>query len=201
MTPTLLRDLRLLQVLVNHPEDTDCQTLVRHLHRIGCRVDVEWPPAEVPPLWPDVIFLMIKQEMVAQYKSAWAEQHERGPALIIIVDYEDPTTLQTVLEMSPNAVIGKPIQPYGVLANLVVARQSKLHHVEHHQAIEKLERKLRSVKLISQAKAVLMNQHGISEEEAYRRLRSQAMANRVTTEDIAMSLISAGNLLKKSGLP
>lgn len=200
MAPTLLRDLRLLQVLVSHPDDTDCQTLVRHLHRIGCRVEVEWPPAEVAPLWPDVVFLLIKQEMVAQYKSSWAELQERGPALIVVVDYEDPTTLQTVLEMSPNAVIGKPIQPYGVLSNLVVARQAKLHHIAHRHAIEKLEHKLKSVKLINQAKAVLMSRLGISEEEAHRRLRSQAMAIRATTEDVALSLINAGDLLKKSGM-
>lgn len=201
MTSTLLRDLRLLKVLVNHPEDTDCQTLVRHLHRIGCRVDVEWPPAIEAPLWPDVVFLMIKQEMVARYKTSWAELQERGPALIIIVDYEDPTTLQTVLEMSPNAVIGKPIQPYGVLANLVVARQSKLHHIARHHTVEKLERKLKSVRLINQAKSILMTQLEISEEEAYRRLRSQAMTNRMSTEDVALSLINAGDLLKRTGMP
>lgn len=197
MTPTLLRDLRLLQVLVNHPEDTDCETLVRHLHRIGCRVEVEWPPAEVAPLWSDVVFLMVKQELTDQYKKSWGELHERGPALIAVVDYEDPTTLQTVLELSPNAVIGKPIQPYGVLSNLIVARQSKLRHIAQHRTIDKLERKAKSMKLVSQAKAVLMNQLGISEEEAHRMLRTQAMASRATTEDIAVSLIHAGGLLNK----
>jgi AmiR/NasT family two-component response regulator len=190
-----LHELRFLQIQVVHQPDVDRDVLVRQLHRIGCRVDVEWPPPKAAPLWADIAFLMIGENFDSSLNRSWFELKESGPALIAVVDYEDPTTLQTVLDLSPNAVVGKPLQPYGVLSNLVVARQAKLRHANDHQKIMQLEQKLNSVRVVSQAKALVMKQFGLSEDEAHHFLRKQAMATRKTVEELAGSLVMANGIL------
>jgi AmiR/NasT family two-component response regulator len=48
---------------------------------------------------------------------------------------------------------------------------------------------------VSKAKAILMNTRGLSEDEAYKAIRDQAMSKRVTAEEIADAVIRANELL------
>ena len=54
--------------------------------------------------------------------AAVARSDELRPTLIAIVGYEDPSTLQLVLEAGAVAVIERPIRPFGLLTNLTIAR-------------------------------------------------------------------------------
>jgi len=42
------------------------------------------------------------------------------PTLLAVVSYEDPSTLQLVLEAGAVAVIERPIRPFGLLTNLTI---------------------------------------------------------------------------------
>jgi len=57
-----------------------------------------------------------------------------------VVGYEDPTTLQLVLEAGAVAVIERPIRPFGLLTNLTIARSIWLEKRETEKRIRKLER-------------------------------------------------------------
>jgi len=93
------------------------------------------------------------------------------------------------------AVIGAPVRPFGVLTNLVVALKAHRESREQRQRITKLDGKLNGIRRMTKAKTILMESRGVSEEEAYKTIRDQAMARRVTTEDIANAIINAEGLL------
>ena len=61
--------------------------------------------------------------------------------------------------------------------------------------IDRLQQKLQSANDVSQAKAILVRTRNVSDEEAYRIIREQAMSKRVATEDIARSTIQADGVL------
>jgi stearoyl-CoA desaturase (delta-9 desaturase) len=76
--------------------------------------------------------------------------------------------------------------------------------ISRFDAFDRLQRELTAAKnelaarkLIDRAKGILMQTHGISEDEAYGRLRQTAMNEKRKIADIAQSLITAAALLEK----
>ena len=192
-TPTLLKDLRTLRVLVFHPDDSDGKQLTQQLQRIGCQVQAFWPPLPALPEGIDVIFLAVRPEsMEANYE--WLRADD-VPAIITIVTYENPTIVESVLHIGSRAVLPSPVRSFGLLSALVLARQVHGELKERARKIRKLETKLLGVRRIADAKSILMRTHGISDGAAYDMIREQAMSKRVTTEEIADAIINANEIL------
>lgn len=192
-TPTLLKDLRTLRVLVFHPDDSDGKQLTQQLQRIGCQVQAFWPPLPALPEGIDVIFLAVRPEsMEANYE--WLRS-DHVPAVITIVTYENPTIVESVLHIGSCAVLPSPVRSFGLLSALVVARQVHGELKEHSRKIRKLESKLLGVRRIAEAKSILMRTHHITDGAAYDLIREQAMSKRVTTEEIADAIINANDIL------
>ena len=112
-----------------------------------------------------------------------------------VVDYENPATLQLVLESESVAVIGKPVRPFGLLTNLVISRNIWMRQKQQQDRIAKLESKITGQKRIAKAKSILMETQALSEQDAYKSIRAQAMAKRVSMEQIAAAIIHANELL------
>lgn len=196
MAIQILRDLRGLRVQVVHPPDNERISLVEHLRRIGCMVEAQWP---VPEAWPDacdVMLLAIEHDVRAEIQKLLKSGDGPRPTLIAIVGYEDPSTLQLVLEAGAVAVIERPIRPFGLLTHLTIARSLWLERRDTEKRIRKLERKLSGIQRIQKAKAILMEGQGLSETEAYDSIRKQAMAKRLSMDDMAAAIINANEVLQ-----
>jgi AmiR/NasT family two-component response regulator len=196
MAIQILRDLRGLRVQVVHPPDNERIGLVEHLRRIGCMVDTQWP---VPGHWSDgfdVMLLAIEHDVRADIEKLLKSGNGARPTLIAIVGYEDPSTLQLVLEAGAVAVIERPIRPFGLLTHLTIARSLWLERRETDKRIRKLERKLAGIQRIQKAKAILMDGQGLTEVDAYESIRRQAMAKRMSMDEMAAAIINANELLQ-----
>lgn len=192
----ILRDLRGLRVCVVHPADSERVRLVEHLRRIGCMVETQWP---IPDGWSeacDVMLLAVEHDVRDDIQRLLKSNDGQRPTLIAIVGYEDPSTLQLVLEAGAVAVIERPIRPFGLLTNLTIARSLWLERRDTQKRIRKLERKVSGMQRIQKAKAVLMDGQGLSEAEAYESIRRQAMAKRLSMDDMATAIIHANDLLQ-----
>ncbi len=195
MPRLLLKDLRELSVLIVHPSDDDGAVVHEQLRRIGCRTEVAWPPPRALPAHIDVVFTAISHDHHDALKRMLRRSEGAAPAVIAVVDYENPAMLQLVLDIEAMAVISKPVRAFGLLTNLVVARNASLEQRALSERIGKLEARLSGLKKIAKAKSILMESQGISEQSAYRTLRSQAMSKRVSIEEMAVAIINANDLL------
>lgn len=196
MAIQILRDLRGLRVHVVHPPDSERTQLVEHLRRIGCMVEMQWP---VPECWQegaDIVVLAIEHDMRAEMQRLLKSDVNRRPTLIAVVSYEDPSTLQLVLEFGAVAVIERPIRPFGLLTNITIARSLWMERREADKRVRKLERKLAGIQRIQKAKAILMDGQGLSEADAYESIRRQAMSKRLSMDDMASAIIHANELLQ-----
>ena len=196
MAIQILRDLRGLRVQVVHPPDNERVRLIEHLRRIGCMVEAQWP---VPDAWSeacDVMLLAIEHDVRDDIQRLLKSGDGVRPTLIAIVGYEDPSTLQLVLEAGAVAVVERPIRPFGLLTNLTIARSLWLERRETQKRLRKLERKLSGIQRIQKAKSILMDGQGLSEAEAYETIRRQAMAKRLSMDDMAAAIIHANELLQ-----
>lgn len=73
-TSVTLRNLRSLNILVLHPEDSDGRELLAQLERIGCRVKAIWPPHDrFEDDVPDLIFLAVRPEVI-DMEWAWLKR-------------------------------------------------------------------------------------------------------------------------------
>lgn len=191
--PRLLHDLRMLRVAVCHPPDRDSDELLLQLRRIGCQVQAFWPPSEPLPQGIDLVFLAVHPNFTVP---EWASNRDiNRPVLIAVVTYENPTVIEAVLKLGAESVVTAPVKAFGLLATIVVARQINHQQKLLTKQLDRSENKLAGLRLVLEAKHLLMDLKGITEEDAYRLLREQAMIKRVTVEEIARNIIEAHKMV------
>lgn len=190
-----LRDLRSLRVAVVHPPDSECQIILEQLGRIGCRTDLIWPPEKGLLPNVDVVFAGLFFDSHEQVRAMMRKVEKPAPALICVVDYENPAMLELVVDLGAVAVTSKPVRSFGIMTNMVVARANQQRQDALRARSAKLEKKLSGQKQIANAKSILMKVQSISEDEAFETLRKQAMSKRCSIEDMAEAIIKANELL------
>lgn len=183
-------DLAELRVAVVHRRDRTGETIVRHLQRLGCRVQQFWPaPAELPrPL--DAVFFEFSGETGAL---PWVAGD--APAPIVAVTEGEGAGLRGLSSCGAHAVLVGPAEATAVLTNLMLARNNFRYEKRLLAKIAKLEDTLRSLRKVEQAKAILMKEKNIEEGEAYRYLREQAMNRRVSIVTVASAIVGAKEYL------
>jgi AmiR/NasT family two-component response regulator len=196
-TAQVLLTLRDARVLVLHPRDRDGDDLVRQLKRIGCQVQWMWPPPQSLPQPLDAVFFLL-----ADAQSPLPPRIiDPAPALIAIMDYEDPTNLKALIDTTAQGVLLRPIRAVGVLSSLVLALSLRGYEKRLLGKVAKLEETLRTRRDIEKATRILMALRRIGEAEAYQFLRRQATAKRVPIGVIAQSVIHASDLLDPTETP
>ncbi|MCB5191233.1 ANTAR domain-containing protein [Methylobacillus arboreus] len=193
-TLDLFRGLRNARIMIFHPKDENRDTLVQQLQRIGCQALTMWPPLAELPENTDIVFFLLNAEASAKKKPAWLGPSSPIP-LIGIVEYENPTTLDTATSLGSHGILVSPIHASGILATLILA----IHHFQEIKTLTKrnqrLEQKLQAANQISAAQAILVRTRNISITEAYKVMREQAMLKRTTIEEIARAIIHADGIL------
>ena len=196
MAIQILRDLRGLRVHVVHPPDSERTSLVEHLRRIGCMVETQWP---VPDCWSegaDIVLLAIEHDVRAEIQRLLKADGGHRPTLIAVVSYEDPSTLQLVLEAGAVAVIERPIRPFGLLTNITIARAFGSNDAKPTKRCASWSASSRASSEFKKPKAILMDGQGLNEADAYESIRRQAMSKRLSMDDMAAAIIHANELLQ-----
>ena len=193
--PIFFRDPRDLRVAVFVPEDWDREMLSQQLKRIGCQVSSTWPPTPKLPDKTDLVFCAVKVQ--SSVRMEWMCLECMVP-VIAVVNYENPTILELALQMGAKNILMSPFRSSGVLSILTTALHIHEQHLMLREKNQRIEKKLMFSGLISDAKAVLMRVGPMSNTDAYERLRAQAMAKRISIEEVARSVIDADTLLSKS---
>lgn len=183
----LIRELRKLQVWVIHPQDAACSELIRHLKRIGCQVNTQWPIPESWPAHADVVFCLFSGHLPIDVS---ALRNGREGTLIGIVEYESPTIVRELLDADAQAIIAKPIHPFGILSTLSVASSRYRFERRQNSKIVKLEETLRSRRVVNNAVRRLATERSISEDQAYQLIRRWSLEQRVSMTQIADHFIA-----------
>ena len=187
-----LEVLQQLRVLVVHPRDSDGETIIRHVQRVGCQVEVMWAPPVKLPERIDVVFYLIDER--TRHSLPWFA--DQPPAAIVaIVQHDAPDIIGLLTDCSPQAVVSKPAGPFGILTSLIVARNISRYEERLHTKVRKIEETLRSVRMVEKAKTILMKSKNLEEKEAYEYLRKHAMNKRLPIGKVASTIIDANDLL------
>ncbi len=156
---------------------------------VGEAADGQQAVAMVRHVRPDLILLDYKMPKLDGLEAARIIHHE-GLAPVILL------TASASRELAERAraagVFGYLIKPFRD-AELLPMIEVTLARWQAYQArrseINNLRERLETRKEIEQAKGVLMDQHGLSEAEAFRRIQQLAMRNRKTMREVAQAIL------------
>jgi|GEM_PF-102000 len=191
----LIRNVRKLRILLLHPGGPEGKDLLEHLNRIGCQVSISWPPPDAVPAGTDVVLIAVREIVEGNVPFHW-DADKPVASLIAIVDYENPLIVERVLRLGAQAVIGLPLQPLGILANLLLSATNFDQTRKLRLRIDRLASRLKANRDVSTAMSIIMQTHGVAEREAYELLRSQSMTRRTTIESTAAAIIQASDVLR-----
>jgi AmiR/NasT family two-component response regulator len=181
-------------VLVLFPPEADGVSLLTQLKRIGCSVEICWPHPPFIDAHIDLIFLYIPPE-VEQMDYSWL--HESGPPIISVANFENPSLVDEALRIGVMAILLAPIKSSGLLSTIITTLHQHAKNCRNSHRISQLEKKIANLKVLEEAKRILIAKQHISENAAYDLIRSKAMSERIPIEDIAKGIIQSEKFMTK----
>jgi len=206
-----MTDSKLLRIVVVNslvaPEGADAaaieqaeraRTLRIGLLEAGYNILAALPPdanlqEQIAQLQPDVI-IVDAQSDAALKKVVAATANARRP---IICFSEDGSRdrMHAALEAGVSAYVAAGLSAEWVKAVLDVAVARFEVDQKLREELSETRMRLAERKIIERAKGLLMNRHRCTEDEAYRKLRRQAMDRNLKLSDVAQRMIDVADLL------
>ncbi len=148
----------------------------------------------VRSLRPDVAILDIKMPGLDGLSVAREIAGERQAAVLVLTAFSQRDLIERARDVGVLAYLVKPFQR----ADLIPAIELALGRFREVKALEEevrgLEDRLDARRAIDRAKGVLMDDHGLSEQDAFSFIQRSAMNRRSTMRDVAEAVV-AGSLL------
>ena len=115
---------------------------------------------------------------------------ERPAPLVALLASEAPGRIAWALDQGADALIAKPVTASAVYPALVMATRRHAEARRINERIARLEERVRLRPLVHAAVRTLMIAEGCDENEAYGRLRREAMQTRQTLEQAAAFILT-----------
>ncbi len=146
-------------------------------------------------LKPDLIMMDIRMPEMEGTEAAARIRDQHPVPIIMLTAYADKETVKKAEAAGALAYLVKPINENELppAINIALARFREIQALRNQ--VDELEESLEARKLIERAKGILMQRLGLSERDAYERLRQRARDKRAKMKDIAQAIIEAEELL------
>jgi two-component system, response regulator / RNA-binding antiterminator len=188
--PGAIQNFRGFAALVLHAADQNRAVLERALAQLGVVATVLDPTAsEMVPsdLLKGAGILFVDADLGSLPPLSVAG----GPPIVAVIGHETPSRLLRVHEIAASAFLIKPLRAQGVFSAIFVA-------VNGHRRLSGLQDQLGAMasrhaarRHVIKAVIAVMQRHGVDDEEAFRMLRRESMARRITVEELSQHLVES----------
>jgi response regulator NasT len=189
--------------LVDDPPGDDPDGMASMLSGLAARAETDLSPLTVRPGWSDFMSeLRLRPPDVLIVRDApWLDGPwtvdvlNHGPALLVAGDLAGCERLRELAEVHPIAFL--PNQPTmdTLWLGLIGASAAGRRHAAHKLQLSRLQQRLDDRIIIERAKGILVQRLGLTEEDAYKRLRVLSRRQRRQIRDIAQSFLDTQSLL------
>jgi two-component system, response regulator PdtaR len=146
-------------------------------------------------LAPELVIMDVKMPKLDGVEAASrivAEAPNAG-AVLILTAFSDKELVERAAEAGSIGYLVKPFEPAQLLAAVQVALARAAEHRDLKESVSDLESKLAARKVIERAKGKLMEQFGLTEEQAFVRMRRAAMDRQLPLAEIARRVLESTN--------
>jgi response regulator NasT len=150
-------------------------------------------------LQPDLAILDIKMPEMDGLEAARAIVSEDIAPVVLLTAYSDDELVSTARKAGVSGYLVKPLRETELapVVEIALARFADLRDLR--QRVTDLEDALETRKLVERAKGILMDSHGLSESEAFRRMRKTSMDNRKSMREVAEAILLSHELQLNTG--
>ena len=142
-------------------------------------------------LKPDIVILDIKMPELDGIDGAKVITTEGIAPVLLLTAYSQKDLVDRAKDAGVFAYLVKPFKEADLLPAMEIAISRYEEFVELENEVSDLENKLDTRKAVDRAKGILMDQYGLKEQEAFRRIQVQSMNTRKSMREIADAIIIA----------
>ncbi len=143
---------------------------------------------------PDICILDVKMPMMDGIDAVNIITEENIAPAILLTAYSDKDLIDRAKAAGVFAYLVKPFKASDLLPTIEVARSRFEQNLQLTKEVGNLQERLEARKLVDRAKGILMDEHKLSEGEAYRRIQVQSMNLRKTMREVAEAIILAKSI-------
>ncbi|HBT20702.1 MAG TPA: response regulator [Peptococcaceae bacterium] len=151
----------------------------------------------VQQLSPDLAIIDTNLEVYSGlYVAKMLAETDQVP-VILISGYTDQKTYREVAGSLAYAHLIKPVDEANLFAAIEITFANYQRVLGLKKEIKKLQQEIQARKLIEKAKGLLMKYQGLSESEAYNKIRTESMNRHTSMARIADTIISYYEIMEK----
>jgi two-component system, response regulator PdtaR len=148
---------------------------------------------QVRLLEPDLVILDIKMPGLDGLSAARLIAEERLAAVLVLTAFSQRDLIEQARDAGALAYLVKPFQRSELVPAIEIALGRFREMRALHEQAESLEERLETRKVLDRAKGLLMDRHGLAEQEAFRFIQTEAMSGRSPMRTVAEQVL-AGTL-------
>jgi response regulator NasT len=189
-----------LKVLIAEDEELTRTIIRARLEKLGHTVVAEAEngalAVEAARMYkPDAIIMDIKMPEMDGIEAATRILNEMPCAILFLSSFNEPELVEQASETGALAYLMKPFRKEDIAPALEVALRRFRQIQSQAKEIDELKESLETRKIIERAKGILMDRHGMTEDEAFKRIHFQARNQNKKMREIAQSIITAAELI------
>lgn len=152
-------------------------------------------PDRIAQIDPDMIIVDAESQARDTLEHVVMATREARRPIVLFTEDEDTSHVPAAIAAGVTAYVVAGLATDRVKPVLDVAMARFKHEESLRRELADARTELSDRKLIDRAKGLLISRHGLSEEEAYARLRKAAMDKGLKLADVAQRLIDVSDLL------
>jgi response regulator NasT len=199
-TATDVAQKRRLQVLLVDDSDERRSSIAASLAQVGCDVigfvsNHDDVLTRVQQANPDVVIIDLESPGRDTLDSLQTVQSTAPRPIVMFTQDDDGATIARATRAGVSAYVVDGISTKRVRPILDAAIERFQQFRGLTEELEKTRAQLEERKVVDKAKGILMKQRGMTEDEAYKALRSLAMSSNKRIADVADGIVAAAKLL------
>lgn len=120
-------------------------------------------------------------------------QQELATCIVLITAFHDKSFIEKAKKIGVGGYLIKPIEERLIIPAIEIAISQNARYARAKKDADELKRRMKDKALVDQAKLIVSNRDGISEGEAYNRIRTLSMNKRSSMTEIAAMIVKKGS--------
>ncbi len=148
-------------------------------------------------LKPDFIIMDVKMPGMDGIAAAEIIAAENIAPVLLLTAYSQQDIVDKAKDAGVIGYLVKPVREEQLFPAMEIAVSRFAEIQTLNKEVGNLKESLETRKLLDRAKGILMTVHGMTEQEAYRKMQQFSMSKRITLKELAEKIIAADKKRKK----
>ena len=142
-------------------------------------------------LKPEFVIMDVKMPIMDGLTAAKLIAADNIAPVLLLTAYSQQDIVEKASEAGVIAYLVKPIREEQLFPAMEIAQKRFMEMQKLNMELAQLKDSLETRKLLDRAKGILMAAHGMTEQEAYRKMQQFSMAKRISLKALEESIIAA----------